>query len=291
MFDGKKPPGTIEVKGDITRGDSLRFPDVDVVIHLAGILESSHPSKEKMWKVNHQGTKNVWKEACRVGADHFVFMSTIMVYGPKGTKENPLQEGMVTDPTDEYGKSKLACESFLREHSGIDKPKVCILRPPVIYGPGMNEFSSGMKTFISIKKGVMPLVGGGRNTYNMLNVDNIVEALVLASHQDKNFDIFNINEGPYTLKEVIDEISKAMGISKGYKKYPRPFLWLITLLSSALSTIKNGPPLISWTKYRGLTSDVWSMSYEKAEEELGYRPVVSLSKGVKKTVEYYGWKD
>ena len=291
MYEGKKPDGTKRLNGDITERNSLTFPDIDDVVHCAGILESSHPTREMMWKVNYNGTVNVWKESKRAGAKHFVFMSTIMVYGPNGTLKRPLKESMEPDPKDTYGKTKLSCERFLRKESSKGGPHVCVLRPPVIYGPGMNDNSSGMKTFLSVKKGIIPLVKDGDTVYNMLYVDNMVQAILLALENRESYEVYNINEGPYTLKEVISEISKQMGKEKGYKRYPKMVLWLITLLSSINSRLFKGPPLMSWTKYVGLTSDVWNMDFEKAKKKLNYRPRIDLQEGIRRTLEYYGWEE
>jgi nucleoside-diphosphate-sugar epimerase len=289
VYDGDPPSGTIPVEADITDERSLRFPDLDGVVHCAGMLESSHPSREILEKVNIKGTKNVFREAARAGARNFVFMSTVMVLGPRGSKKKPLTEDMEPEPKDPYGLSKTVCERYLKEASRKLAVNTVVLRAPVIYGGGMNPHSSGMKTFQSIRKGIMPLVGKGDTIFNLLYVGNLCQAVYLSLESKKDFTVYHVNEGPYTLRYAIDEISDVLGVDKGYRKIPGFLFWILTLFSEISKPVFKGPPPISWTKYRSLTSDIWNMDYSRIRSELNYEPLYTLREGAKLTKEYYGW--
>ncbi len=195
---------------------------------------------------------------------------------------------MAPSPVDIYGRSKLKAEEFLKNGSKENDVKVTILRPTVLYGPGMNLNSSGMKTFTAIQKGIMPLVGDGTNILNMLYVDNLVEAVILSIGSSDNIRTFNISEGPYDQKTVIDAIEKRMN-KKGHRRYPKPVLWLMTLFSEFFSPFFKGPPPISWTKYHGLTTSNWNLSSELIRKDLRYRENVSLEEGVSMTCDHYNW--
>jgi len=241
-----------------------------------------------MMKVNFEGTKNVFKAGTSVGMKEFIFISTVSAIGPHGTKDRPMGESMEPSPVDIYGRSKLKAEEFLKSGSKENDVKVTILRPTVLYGPGMNLNSSGMKTFTAIQKGIMPLVGDGSNILNMLYVDNLVEAIFLSMDSGEVVRTFNISEGPYDQKTVIDAIEKRMN-KKGHRRYPKPILWLMTLFSEALSPLFKGPPPISWTKYHGLTTSDWNLSSDMIRKELGFIEVISLEEGVRITCEHYNW--
>ncbi len=276
------------IRGDITDASSFEFPQCDAVIHCAGILESSHPTDELLFKVNYQGTKNVHEKALKGGSERFIFISTISAVGPWGRKDVPMTESMKPSPADPYGRSKLEAERYLENFAGSKKMVVTILRPSVLYGPGMNLNSSGMKTFTSIRKGIMPLVGKGDHIFNMLYVDNLVKAIVLSLEKNENFAIFHVSEGPYTQREVIKTIEVAMG-KMGHRRYPKPLLYLMTLIAELVKPLLKGPPPLSWMKYRALTTDIWNMSSDKIRKDLDFNEDTSLEDGVAITCEHYGW--
>jgi UDP-glucose 4-epimerase len=292
-MEGEDAEGlTNVIRGDITDPSSLHIPEIDSVIHCAGILESSHPSEESLMKVNYEGSINVFEKSVESGIDKFIFISSISALGPQGSRDSPMTEFMKPHPGDAYGRSKLEAERYLKKVSEKTKINVTILRPSVLYGPGMNLDSSGMKTFTSIRKGIMPLVGKGNTTLNMLYVDNLVNAVIISLERNAPsgvyFRLYHVCERSYTQKEVIDTIEEAMG-SKGHRRYPRSVLWMLAFLSETIKPLLKGPPPLSWTKYRALTSDIWTMSSEKIRAELSFREIFTLKEGVERTCRHYGW--
>jgi nucleoside-diphosphate-sugar epimerase len=153
----------------------------------------------------------------------------------------------------------------------------------------MNLHSSGMKTFTAINDGIMPIVGEGKTIYNLLHVENFIHSISLALEKGKSFNIYHVSEGPYTHKHVIDTIEKEMG-RNGHKKTPKFLLYLVARFFELISPLMKGPPPVSMTKYRGLTSDIWHLDSSKIENELGFKPIVSLEEGVKRTISFYKWK-
>ncbi|MBN1539192.1 MAG: NAD-dependent epimerase/dehydratase family protein [Candidatus Thermoplasmatota archaeon] len=285
---GEDVQGQDHIRGDITDPSSLDLPPTDIIVHCAGILESSHPTDQMMYKVNHEGTMNIYGKGLEAGMKKFVMISTVSAIGPQGTFESPMTEETEPRPDDTYGRSKLRAEQFLVKRGEEDVIDVIILRPTVLYGVGMNIHSSGMKTFTSLRKGIMPLVGEGRIIFNMLHVDNLVQAIFLSVTRGKGVMIFNVSEGPYTLKEVISTIEKEMG-KKGHRRVPKAALYLAARAFQVMSPFLKGPPPVSMAKYRGLTSSIWHLNSSRIRRELGYEPVVSLQDGVRTTVREYGW--
>ncbi|MGA1872754.1 MAG: NAD-dependent epimerase/dehydratase family protein [Thermoplasmatota archaeon] len=277
-------------KGDITDPGRFELPDAEIIVHCAGILESSHPSDELMFKVNYEGTVNVYEKALEKGMKKFVMISTVSAIGPQGTRNEGMTESTPPRPDDAYGRSKLKAERFLLRRGEEDGIEVVILRPTVLYGEGMNVHSSGMKTFTSIKKGYLPLVGGGETIFNLLHVDNLVEAVRLSVKKARSISVYNVGEGPYTLAHVVGVIEGKMG-KKGHIRMPGFILLSLAILFKVLGPILKGPPPVSMVKYRGLTSDIWHMDSSKIRKELGYRTVVTLEEGVSRTVDHYGWSD
>jgi nucleoside-diphosphate-sugar epimerase len=279
------------IAGDITDPTSFSIPEgLDTIVHCAGILESSHAGKEALFKINLEGTKRIYAKAKEAGAERFVLMSTIMAVGPLGRANAPMDEETEPRPDEPYGESKLLAERFLMEHGPKDGIDIMIIRPPVIYGEGMSEHSSAMRTFISIRKGIMPLVDEGRHRFNMLYIGNLASAIVQAVYKkDALPGIYHVNEGPYTLREVISTISKEMGVAKGYIRIPKPLFYLASRLAEATSPLFKSPPPLSMTKYRAITMDVWNMDASKARDLLGFIPPFTFEEGVRSTCSHYGW--
>jgi dTDP-4-dehydrorhamnose reductase len=111
--------------GDVT-GPDLRVPDADVVIHLAGRLNSFAGAEAEIERVNHAGTVNLARR-CRPGT-HFVFLSTDQVFASDA--ERIYSETDTVAPETAYGRSKAAAEAFLLANLA----RVTILRTSVLYG-------------------------------------------------------------------------------------------------------------------------------------------------------------
>jgi UDP-glucose 4-epimerase len=232
----------------------------------------------------------MYKKAKDAGVGRFVLMSTIMAVGPHGSIRSPITETTEPRPNEPYGESKLMAERFLLEQGAKDGIEIMIIRPPVIYGEGMSDRSSAMRTFASIKRGILPLVEDGKHTFNMLYVGNLSEAITLvALGLEARPGIYNVNEGPYTLKEIVSSISEEMGIRRGYIPVPKPLFHVISWTFESLSPFFKGPPPLSMTKYKALTSDVWKMDHSKIRKELDYTPPYTLSQGIGNTCRFYGW--
>jgi len=274
--------------GDICDAEEISFPENDLVVHCAGVLESSHPTDEMMFRVNYQGTVNAYHEGIKKGMRKFIMISTVSAIGPRGTKERAMTEDTEPRPDDVYGRSKLKAERFLEKRSREDNIDIIIMRPTVLYGEGMNLHSSGMKTFTSINRGIMPLVGKGDTIFNLLYVENFVHAIMLAVERGTGFRIYNVSEGPYTLREVIETIERSLG-KKGHRRIPKPVLFLLARFFTITAPLLKGPPPVSMIKYQGLTTSVWHLDSTLIALELGFKPPFTLEEGVDRTVVSYGW--
>ncbi|MDG6224392.1 MAG: NAD(P)-dependent oxidoreductase [Candidatus Thermoplasmatota archaeon] len=282
--------GIEEVIGDITDPSTIRLDGhIDGVIHCAGILESSHPTSDLLMKVNFEGTMNIYANTLDQGSKKFVFMSSIMALGPYGSERFPMKEDHDPCPDEPYGRSKLLSERFLLKRAQDDDTVASIIRPPVIFGEGMSRNSSAMRTFLSIKKGFMPMIDRGRHIFNMLYVGNLSHALILALEKNEISNIFHVNEGPYTLRFAVDSISRRIGVKKGYVSIPKSAFYLLCRTSEIFGTLINGPPPLSMNKYRALTSDIWHMDHSRICDKLGYSPLFSFEEGIDRTCRWLDW--
>jgi UDP-glucose 4-epimerase len=108
---------------------------VDVVFHLAGIAHRRASSRDYE-RVNHQATINLARSATEAGVGCFVFLSSVRAMGAAA---DALQrgEGDIQAPTDDYGRSKCLAERDLRQACAGGPMSLLILRPALVYGPGV----------------------------------------------------------------------------------------------------------------------------------------------------------
>lgn len=126
-------------------GDSLSVEDAiqgcDVFIHLAARVhqmgEDPRGAKEQYQLVNRELTLLLAKAALKAGAQHFIFMSSVKVAGEMSRLSCALVEGSSPRPEDPYAQSKWDAEQDLMEFAASSGMSVTILRPPLIYGPGV----------------------------------------------------------------------------------------------------------------------------------------------------------
>jgi nucleoside-diphosphate-sugar epimerase len=255
---GQEAPGGAKVvRGDITRGETLKgLGGMETVVHLAGMVSYSE-SREALLRVNAQGTRNVLG-ACR-GAGRFILSSSVSVYGEiKGTAG----EDYPVNPMNPYGESKLEAEKAVRE-AGI--PSV-VFRIAPVYGKGS---PSWLKNLRLLEKGFP--IPRTRNLTHVVHISDIVQALALAVRKGRG--VYNIADSkPVRFMEFAEGLMELLG-----KKPRRLPLWLVRLLARA--------------RGMGAYLDVLTInrnySIEKAGRELGYRPRANLKAEMKRMVDWY----
>lgn len=228
----------------------------DIVYHLAGIKDSKNPD---LARVNVQGTKNLL-EAVREFApkSHFVFTSSFAVYKiPKSGQI--ISENSPTLPRNEYGKSKLTAEKYIREYSDKFSIKSTIFRMSNIYGIG-DSFgrNSVVSDFINkIRNDEMINVdGNGSQTRDFIYVDDVVSALLKVQASLTTFNIFNIASG--------EEVS-------------------ISELLGKIEKIINKKASIKFTPV-GDQGGFWKGDFSLAKKLLSWNPSVNLDEGLRRIV-------
>jgi len=152
---------------------SADFSRYDVVFHVAGIAHVD-PKPEMAplyYKVNRDLTIEIAKHAKDHGVKQFIFMSSRIVYhASKSMKGNVTYPDTKPNPNDFYGDSKLQAENGLHELESVSF-KICILRPPMIYGVG-NKGNLPRLGWLATKVPVFP---AWHNKRSMLHVNNLAE--------------------------------------------------------------------------------------------------------------------
>lgn len=173
-FDGEQklfPVDTVDTMNDAWK--QADFSQYDVVYHVAGIAHVD-PKPEMAplyYKVNRDLAIEVARWAKEHGVKQFIYMSSKIVYhASKSLKGDVVSKDTVPQPNDFYGDSKLQAENGLRQLE-CDTFKVCILRPPMVYGLG-NKGNLPRLAWLATKVPVFP---AWHNKRSMIHVDNLAE--------------------------------------------------------------------------------------------------------------------
>ncbi|KAB2885772.1 MAG: NAD-dependent epimerase/dehydratase family protein [Pseudorhodoplanes sp.] len=180
---------------------------MDAVVHLAGIAHAGGGIPEARYdNVNRAATRSLAEETARQKTGRLIFVSSIRAQsGP--ASERVLREGDEPQPTNAYGRSKLAAEQAV-EASGA---AFTILRPVVMYGPGVKgNFASLLR--LAASSWPLPL-GALRRRRSLLAVDNMISAIefVLRNPQTAGETYIVADRSPLSMREIVTIMRAAMG--------------------------------------------------------------------------------
>lgn len=258
------------VQGDIRDLDTVQGATcgVDVVLHSAAALPLW--PKSAVFSTNVDGTANVLKAARAAGADRVIFVSSTAVYGIP--RSHPVDEGHPLEGVGPYGESKIQAEEVCAEYrrSGLYVP---VLRPKSFAGPKRLGVFQIVCDWVKDGKNI-PIPGKGNNKYQLLHVDDLVEAMLRVSTATAPVanDIFNVGATDFsTLRQDLQRLLDYAGFGK--KVIPIPSHLVIPALRA---TERLGlSPLYEWI-YETADKDHY-VSTEKIERRLGWHPQKSTA--------------
>jgi nucleoside-diphosphate-sugar epimerase len=268
------------LKGDIRNKSELllAMKGADLVVHCAAALPLY--SKEEIFSTDVTGTRNVIEAAERLKIKRVIHISTTAVYGIP--KKHPLYESSPLIGVGNYGHAKILAEKACLEgrKKGLVVP---ILRPKSFVGPERLGVMAIYYDWIRRRKNI-PIVGSGKNRYQLLDVDDICAAIeaCLTLPEKKVNDTFNIGAKEFTtMKEDFGEVIKYA--KTGKKIVPIPAAPLIFVLR-ALEFLRISP-LYRWV-YETAPKDSF-VSIEKAEKKLRFRPKYSNKQALVRNYKWY----
>jgi len=153
---------------------------VDVIVHCAArahiMNDTAEEPLEAFREVNSLGTLNLARQAASAGVKRFIFISSIKVNGERTEKNKPFSHDDASVPEDAYGISKSEAEFSLRILSRETEMEVVIIRPPLVYGPGVKaNFAVMMK--LASRNLPLPL-GAIHNKRSLVALDNLVDLII-----------------------------------------------------------------------------------------------------------------
>ena len=253
--------------------------DVDVIVHTAArvhiMFDESSNALEEYREVNTRGTMNLAKQATESGVKRFIFVSTIKVNGEHTSVDNPFKASDPRKPEDFYGQSKSEAEEQLLQLAKETSLEVVIIRPTLIYGPGVKANFASLLNLVS--KG-LPLPFGciTTNKRSLVSVTNLVDLIVTCIvHPKATNQVFLVSDDKdISTASMVKEMSKAL--CKRSWSLPVP-LWCYHLAGKIL----NKQDVVN----RLLGSLQVDISHTK--ETLNWAPPQTLKEGFRVTAEAF----
>jgi nucleoside-diphosphate-sugar epimerase len=279
-FDYPEQTAVEVIQGDIRDPDTVEraMRDVDIVVHCAAALPLY--STEDIFSTEVEGTRILLEAALRHGVSRFIHISSTAVYGIPD--HHPILEDDRVEGVGAYGTAKIAAEAACAEfrEKGLIVP---VLRPKTFVGPErlgvfelLYDWAWEGRNF--------PVLGPGDNLYQLLDVEDLCQAISLCATCDPALanDTFNVAAGEFgTMRDnfqaVLDKAGhggKVVGLPVG------PAIWLLRILERL-----HLSPLYPWV-YETAGQDSW-VSIERVESRLGYAPQYSNRQALIRNYEWY----
>ena len=257
---------------------SAALNGVDAVIHLAArvhvMKDSAADPLAEFLKINLYGTSNLAQQAASAGVKRFVYVSSVKVNGEQTTVNRPFLESDEPDPQDPYGISKWRAEQALRRIAQETGLEIVIVRPPLVYGPGVKG------NFVSLLDAIdrgMPLpLAGAHNARSLVYVGNLVDALIAcATHPAAAGQTYLVSDGDdVSTALLVDMIAQSLGRNSRSFNFPPG---LLRAAATLLGRAEQMDRLFGSLR----------VSDEKIRGELGWSPPCTLEQGLRETAVWY----
>jgi nucleoside-diphosphate-sugar epimerase len=268
---------------DVSVGDIGLYTDwnpalkgIRSVIHLAARV---HVMKDKAEEpladfrhVNTEGTLNLARQAADAGVKRMIFVSSIKVNGEFTQYDKPFTAFDIPKPNDAYAISKFEAEQGLREIEKTTELEVVIIRPPLIYGPGVK--ANFLRLMQAVYKGLPLPLGLVKNKRSLVALDNLIDLILLCvNHPNAGGQTFLVSDDEdLSTPELIMKLGNAMG------KKQRLLLPLPPVLLS-LGGIMTGKKAEMDRLIDSLQVDI-----NHTREVLGWRPRLTVDQGISEAV-------
>lgn len=256
--------------------EDLDYTGVDTILHLAALVHQMKGApEEKYFEVNTELTRRLATIAKEKGVKHFVFYSTVKVYGFDGELTNHdflLTENSPCNPNDPYGASKYEAEKILNSLQD-EKFKVAMVRPPMVYGDGVKGNMLSLMKLINI----LPIIPFNyeHNRRSIISTENLLYMTHLIIKNEADGVYLGTEGNPVSIKEIVESIEKGLGKRKINIKFP-------SFIFKLLCKIK----LDVMVRLYGTLAFKQENNYEK----IGYKTKDSMDNQIKIMITKFGEK-
>lgn len=273
MAQGIEPVSVGTIQGDTDWTQVVQH--IDVVIHLAARVHVMHSDSldplAEFLKVNFYGTENLANQAARAGVKRLVYVSSVKVNGEVTLQGAKFTEDGPPNPQEPYGVSKWQAEQALLRISRDTGLEVVIIRPPLVYGPGVK---ANFATLMRAVQGGWPLaLGSVQNRRSLVALDNLVDLILkCVVHPDAANQTFLVSDGQdLSTTELVRGLARAANMPARLMPVP---VW----------ALRAGATLLGMEGEVQRLCGSLQVDISKAERVLGWRPPVSVDEALRRAV-------
>ena len=256
---------------------SLALRDARCVIHLAALThvldEAGGDSLAAYRQINVEGTRNLAEQSVKAGVKRFVFLSSIKVNG-ETSGQCAFTEEDSPAPEDDYGKTKRDAEDLLREIERYSGMEVVILRPSLVYGPGVK--GNFLRLLNLVKSGAPLPLASVHNHRSLTHVSNLVDAIVSCmdapAAAGQTFVVSD--EGALSTPELCRKLAAGMNVPA--RLFPFPVVLL-----------ELGARLLGQSGAASKLTGTLVVDASKLRNTLDWRPRIPLDQGLIETARWY----
>ncbi|MCG8325949.1 MAG: NAD-dependent epimerase/dehydratase family protein [Thiotrichales bacterium] len=254
---------------------SMLDDTVDAIVHLASLAHDEHGSSINYRAVNVEGTKRLLSACTKAGVKRFVYLSSVKVLGDGNLypDESIYTDDSIPAPNGIYGQTKLEAEHLVQEfcrNAGLD---FVILRPPLVYGPGVK---ANFRALLGIVRNSWPLpLGNIKNKRSLIFVGNLCDAIVKCLEYENSInDTFLVSDDCVSTPELISEIASHMQLTARLFHCPLNVLRGLAWLSGKSAVLHRlaGSLIADSSRFNNYFSWI---------------PRHSFSSGIEQTVKWY----
>lgn len=263
---------------DATTDWSRALVGVQVVVHLAArvhvMRDTSNDPLAEFRKVNVQGSLHLAQQAAAAGVRRFVYTSSVKVNGEFSLPGKPMTEGdaeTLLPPTDAYGLSKYEAEQGLRTVAAQTGMELVIIRPPLVYGPGVKANFAALVS--AVQSGIPLPIASVHNLRSLVALDNLVDFIITcAKHPQAANQTFLVSDGAdISTPELARRIAMVAGVRARLFSVPERLLMLAASVLGKAAAMQR------------LCGNL-QVDISKARELLQWVPPVSLDQGLGRIV-------
>ncbi|EOG7647121.1 UDP-glucose 4-epimerase family protein [Vibrio cholerae] len=276
-----KDDGLLFEVGDINASTDFELPlkNTTVVVHCAArahVMDDKEAEPLTLYReVNTAGTVNLAKQAIDSGVKRFIFISSIKVNGEGTLMGCPFKTEDNHAPEDDYGLSKSEAEKQLVALAKDSSMEVVIIRPTIVYGPGVKaNFASLMRL---VSKGIpLPFGSITQNKRSLVSINNLVDLIVTCiDHPKAANQVFLVSDDhDVSTAEMVREL--AIALDKPTWQLPVP-IWCYKLFGK----------LFGKSDIVDRLTGTLQVDISHTKETLGWKPPQTLQEGFKQTAQAF----
>jgi nucleoside-diphosphate-sugar epimerase len=276
--------GVEKTLGDVLATTTLAraFEGASAVIHCAGKLGRAGAVEDEYRRVHVEGTNNVLEAARAAQVPRVVHVSSPGLLGPITGED--ADEDAPTRPTNVYERAKAGAERVVREFEAIHGPRVVIVRPEFVYGPG--DFHV-LRLFKAIERRRFFYIGSGGALCHPTFVDDAVDGILAALEKGSAGRIYHLaGPRPVAIRHLAETIAAALGVAPPLVHVPEALVRATIRAMRPVARLARRELPIDESGVDFFTLDR-HFSWQRAKSELGYSPKVELSAGAPRAVAWY----